>query len=966
MSLRSSRFTLLVLSIPIVVAALVGFWMCLRDTAPPQTADTESEPGALGEPAPEPQPAQAPLPTVPMPGPVATPGQFAGQLYADTGKPLAGAEVNILLLSPAAGAPPNTPAEPFRVDLDEGGRFSAALPFGAFRATVETGDRFAEHRFELSAARPSEYWTQIVGSAGWISGRVVGADGQGKADVPLAAMRDRTDYAYEKLRIPADGGAVSDETGAFQIRVPASAPHLWQIAALRHGAVAALSPSVTPGADGVVLRLPEDVTLRGRVLAAGTEDPVAGFTLLLESRPFFAGALEVTTGDDGGFTLEALPQGRYAIAPAEGSVLLTGDTDIDTWGMAEMDLALFTSLGSTVEGRVLSADGEAMPGIEVRVMRKRDTWRGESGDGGAYRVTGLPPGELDIRAWSESGLLTEPATIVFGEAPETIQKDLIVACNPVRGRVLLPDGAPVEGAVVQARSEGALVRATSGADGAFDLPCVPGHELYLIAKADGRESAEYGPIPPAEAAEGGVELVLDFAWDGFIAGRVVDGGGRPLPFAKVALNPVSGQRVQFSASTTTDRNGLFALVAGTPEEYEIKVSPQVSGFGELVVKGCALPVTLGPGERRTGLVVECSYPRGAIEGTVTDASGRPVGGATVNALGSGSNGVATSRGDGAFGIAGLEELPHIVVVQHPDFVLARQDDIIPDARGLQFRLQPRPLLRVIAADAKSNAPVERFSAALLSTAQRYPVFGPAAVSSPEGILEARVDTGALESSVTLQVVSEGYMTYEEPVRLDSSAPEHEFRVALAKAEFTLHGVVRDLGGAPLPGAAIHLDALPRNLAMTVVGGPPGSPVGGAVPGAMPGSEPDAVADAEGRFELSLADGEPRTVFAALDGYAPDSATGVPGESLVLELPEAGAVVVYVLKGGEPLMGARLSLAPDGLRGGTHHNGALQWTAVRPGPATLEVTESREPDAPVQTVEIDVQAGQVTEVTVTFP
>ena len=106
---------------------------------------------------------------------------------------------------------------------------------------------------------------------------------------------------------------------------------------------------------------------------------------------------------------------------------------------------------------------------------------------------------------------------------------------------------------------GALMRATSGGDGAFDLPCVPGHELYLIAKADGRESAEYGPIPPWEAAEGGVELVLDFA--GRFHRRAGGGWRRPpAALCESRLNPVSGQRVQFSASTTTDRNGLFALV----------------------------------------------------------------------------------------------------------------------------------------------------------------------------------------------------------------------------------------------------------------------------------------------------------------------------------------------------------------------------------------------------------------------
>ena len=350
--------------------------------------------------------------------------------------------------------------------------------------------------------------------------------------------------------------------------------------------------------------------------------------------------------------------------------------------------------------------------------------------------------------------------------------------------------------------------------------------------------------------------------------------------------------------------------------------------------------------------MECS-PAEIIEGTVTDASGQPVGGATVNALGSGSNGVATSRGDGAFGIAGLEELPHIVVV-HPGFVRARQDDITPDARpAIQAAAQ------AAAARDRGGREKQRARGAL----QRRPaVNGPAmpGLRPRRGVQPRGYPGGAggyrgPESSVTLQVVSEGYMTHEEPVRFDSSAPEQEFRVALARRNSRCTASCA-IPAALLPGAAIHLDALPRNLAMTVVGGP-GSPVGGAVPPRCPGRNPPlwpmprAALNSASRT-VSRARSSPR--WTAMR----PTPRPAPRRPLVLELPSGrrGGMCSRAANRSWARARPRLTASRD------PSQRRLQWTLRRP--ATLEVT-SRAPDAPVQTVG-STQAGQVTEVTVTFP
>src|SRR5256885_12340692 len=68
--------------------------------------------------------------------------------------------------------------------------------------------------------------------------------------------------------------------------------------------------------------------------------------------------------------------------------------------------------GSVIAGRVLDEDGEAMPGVMVRVMRYQylqgerrltPAGGGQTDDKGQYRVWGLMPGDYYVNAVARGG-----------------------------------------------------------------------------------------------------------------------------------------------------------------------------------------------------------------------------------------------------------------------------------------------------------------------------------------------------------------------------------------------------------------------------------------------------------------------------------------------------------------------------------------------------------------------------------
>jgi protocatechuate 3,4-dioxygenase beta subunit len=329
--------------------------------------------------------------------------------------------------------------------------------------------------------------------------------------------------------------------------------------------------------------------------------------------------------------------------------------------------------GTVVKGRVLDAEGRAVPGAFVRLRiqlpsrgpfpssrRRRTTTDAQ----GRYRFERLLPvgtGTLDAGtqdAWTPpaSAGSADPGFDLEREGP-VIERDLVLAAIPrVRGLVVDAEGRPVAGALVGAegsdwRGPAGAVRAPprdiSGGDGGFALAgMAPGETWTLEARTATLRSEPLPalriPHPPEPAPE--VRLVLRPTTS--LRGRVSRPDGSALAGTQVVLNPADSAR-RGSLTANTDEEGRFVFDGLRAGRYQLPAqrwdgeegsAPQrfELAWGQ-VVEG--VTVVREPARTITGIVVgsqDESVPRAVVEFQRQGSTGHR------------SRGVDTARADGRF------------------------------------------------------------------------------------------------------------------------------------------------------------------------------------------------------------------------------------------------------------------------------------------------------------------------------
>ena len=161
--------------------------------------------------------------------------------------------------------------------------------------------------------------------------------------------------------------------------------------------------------------------ISGRVLAADNGRPV-------KRARVFATAVELPGGrgmltdDSGVFDLTELPAGRYTLTVSKSGFValsygqrrpLQAGTPLQLADGQQMKGIEFQlPRGSVISGHVLDEEGDAMPGVMVRVMRYQyqqgerrltPAGNGQTDDKGQYRVWGLLPGDYYINAIARGG-----------------------------------------------------------------------------------------------------------------------------------------------------------------------------------------------------------------------------------------------------------------------------------------------------------------------------------------------------------------------------------------------------------------------------------------------------------------------------------------------------------------------------------------------------------------------------------
>ena len=172
--------------------------------------------------------------------------------------------------------------------------------------------------------------------------------------------------------------------------------------------------------------------ITGRVVAADTGRPVKRARVFVTAAEL-PGGRGMMTDDAGVFDLTELPAGRYNLTVSKsGFVSLSYGQRRPLQAGTPLQLADGQQLtgiqfqlprGSVVGGHVLDEDGDAMPGVMVRVMRYQyqqgerrltPSGAGQTDDKGQYRVWGLLPGDYYVSAVARGGNFAGPFGGRFG------------------------------------------------------------------------------------------------------------------------------------------------------------------------------------------------------------------------------------------------------------------------------------------------------------------------------------------------------------------------------------------------------------------------------------------------------------------------------------------------------------------------------------------------------------------------
>lgn len=485
---------------------------------------------------------------------------------------------------------------------------------------------------------------------------------------------------------------------------------------------------------------------------------------------------------------------------------------------------------------------------------------------------------LDVPSADESARAAAPAE------PARATDEL----RPLAGRVVDSRGAPVAGAVVEARRNAArglrlldrahaatftvLARATADGDGRFALDAPPGRPLDLHAERAGFAPADAGPHWAGEE----VRLVLTRgARLSGVVTRAADGA--PCAGAVVRVRPAQRDDLLLDAETVTDASGAWSLDGLPAVPVVVTALPREA----LAVAGPEVFLTEG-GWLTCDLAAEAG---GAVAGRVTDAEGRAVAGAVVE-------------------LEWWTPAKRVVADERGEYELQGVDTRA--GRPIYLRASAPP---GDAGDARDSGDAsDARSAAVRDAATRGDALetGPARSAADAGGAGSAADAGSAGSAP-------GLAPRELRVRGDGGDPQRVDFVLLRG--FAVRGrVVAE--GAPLSGVYV-------------------AAVGSGRENALSGKDHvAAVTGADGRFELrSLRPDSAHVLLACRDGFGARVLDFPPGEGRepLLDLGDVtlapGAVLsgVVVDEHGRPAVGARVEC-----RGTSADRGALggaPWSAL---------------------------------------
>jgi len=626
---------------------------------------------------------------------------ISGRITDATGEPVAGASIGTFWLDGGSG---HTREARSRAD----GRYKlAGLGDEVLGEVYVNAEGFASARKEglVPGDTSANFTLERMGS---VTGRILLPEGAAPVAYKVEAHPEaKAGQERSGMRIVVNSraqepkGVFSDPSGNF--RLDGVAPGIVTIEARAEGYAPTRKSGLEVRSDAVVdagtLTLSTGRAVRGRVVSAKDEAPVAGATVSLARAQGFGmrmGADDqegvAITGIDGAFAIEGLESRTYTVAatqpdfsPNNGRVEVPAEADVD-------DFVIKLSKGGTLTGTVRDAQRQPVSGATILITKipmGGSPQTVSTGPDGRYTMEKMAPGDYVVIRQNPGG----PVMLMAGIKQATVREgettvfDLDEASKiTLTGRVL-KGGQPVANAMLFFQ-RGAGAGSGSGVDIRTGSSDAAGHYQvgldepgsYSVGVRSsgllaGGMSAVKVEVPDQPAPV--VDITVRAAG---IVGRVTDAEGKPVTGARVTARATDEAAAaaggRMDGSTIGD--GTYAIENLPPGSYE--VAAQASGFkspqpSTVSIAGDAdrpsVDFQLETGRSFRGQVVDPQW--NGISGAVVVAA--PAGGMDGGGHDSGLptrtdfNGtfVMTAPGDGAIDLTAVA----------PGFAAARLTSILP-------------------------------------------------------------------------------------------------------------------------------------------------------------------------------------------------------------------------------------------------------------------------------------------------
>ena len=314
-------------------------------------------------------------------------------------------------------------------------------------------------------------------------------------------------------------------------------------------------------------------TLRGRVLAAPGPEPLAGALVWREQ----ATVAFVRTGRGGDYALPRVPwyEGALRIGAPGYFVDRVGRRELDRFEAEGRLPTVVLHPASAITGLVTDSEGRPVEGVEVHAHGDRSDlppfrfnppyWERRAVGGartrtdGRFRVGGLIPGLRQVLRFRRDGFAPQKLEWPAPEPGEAGDRLQVILARGIEasGRVLDPEGEPIEGASVElteSRPGDVLERArqsrirepvptfTAWTDrfGRFQVTDLPAEPLDLEVRASGFATSEVPGVRAEPNPDGSADLgTVILSPEARVEGRVEDPSGVPIAGAAVRVLPES-------------------------------------------------------------------------------------------------------------------------------------------------------------------------------------------------------------------------------------------------------------------------------------------------------------------------------------------------------------------------------------------------------------------------------------------